>query len=134
MNLKKKLHFKKKSKGSVEFLKEQNIGGRSIIGTDIKFRLIFSAIAAGYNICFFKKIHYSFLSSTVRSIIETPLELYKVRRMVGDPAPFARPWFRGFAATVANRSLLLTTFFTVVDVAQRNFPDQTLGKSKHQDV
>jgi solute carrier family 25 carnitine/acylcarnitine transporter 20/29 len=64
------------------------------------------------------------LASTARAIVETPLELIKVRLQVGQP------WntgslMQGFTVTWIRTTGLMTTFFCLCDTFDRHFPTMT---------
>ena len=64
------------------------------------------------------------LASTARAIVETPLELIKVRLQVGQP------WntgslMQGFTVTWIRTTGLMTTFFILCDTFDRHLPQMT---------
>jgi len=75
-------------------------------------------------------------SSTARALIETPLELIKVRQQTGQrwlradnaaaaaraPLRELRGLYSGFGVTWARTMGLMTTFFVLVDALERNAP------------
>lgn len=61
------------------------------------------------------------VSSTARSIIETPLELIKVRRQVGAPWTI-RELYKGYGITWIRTSGLMCSFFIMVDSGERHVP------------
>ena len=61
-------------------------------------------------------------ASTVRALIETPLELAKVRRQVNSTWHF-RELYSGFSVTWFRCQGLMNTYFIVVDSLRRNYPD-----------
>ncbi|EDO31843.1 predicted protein [Nematostella vectensis] len=63
------------------------------------------------------------LGSTSRAIIETPLELAKVRRQTGQSWQF-RGLYKGFGVTWCRTMGLMTTYFILVDTGRRHFPEQ----------
>ena len=56
------------------------------------------------------------VASTARAVIETPLELIKVRRQVNQPWVF-RQLFTGFGVSWLRTTGLMTTFFILVQIA-----------------
>ncbi|KAL6078072.1 Mitochondrial carrier [Balamuthia mandrillaris] len=62
------------------------------------------------------------IASSARSVIETPLELIKVRRQVGEPWKVTE-LFKGFGVSWLRTVGLMTTFFILVDSAVRHIPD-----------
>jgi len=62
-------------------------------------------------------------ASTARAIIETPLELAKVRRQTGQSWQF-RNLYKGFGVTLARTMGLMCTYFILVDSMRRNMADQ----------
>lgn len=64
------------------------------------------------------------LASTCRSLVESPLELIKVRRQVGVSWDI-RSLYKGFGVTWMRTTGLMTTFFCLVDSMVRHAPDLT---------
>ncbi|XP_031569673.1 mitochondrial ornithine transporter 2-like [Actinia tenebrosa] len=62
-------------------------------------------------------------ASTARAIIETPLELAKVRRQTGQTWHF-KSLYRGFGVTWCRTMGLMCTYFMLVDSGRRHFPEQ----------
>jgi len=62
------------------------------------------------------------IASTIRALIECPLELIKVRRQVGAKWEM-RSLYSGFTVTWMRTIGLMTTFFILVDTGVRYFPD-----------
>jgi len=62
------------------------------------------------------------IASTARTFIETPLELIKVRRQVGQPWRFTEI-YTGLGVSWIRTVGLMTTFFMLVDTGVRHFPD-----------
>jgi solute carrier family 25 carnitine/acylcarnitine transporter 20/29 len=62
------------------------------------------------------------LSASVRSVIECPLELIKVRKQVNEQWNI-RSLFNGFTVTWVRTLGLMTTFFILVDTLVRHAPD-----------
>jgi len=60
-------------------------------------------------------------ASTIRSLIESPLELIKVRRQVGQPWKLTQ-LYTGFNVTWVRTVGLMTTFFVLVDSLVRHAP------------
>lgn len=61
-------------------------------------------------------------ASTARAIIETPLELAKIRRQTGQTWQF-KGLYRGFGVTWYRTMGLLCTYFILLDSGRRKFPD-----------
>ena len=61
-------------------------------------------------------------ASTVRSLIETPLELAKVRKQVNSTWQF-RHLYSGFFVTWLRCQGLMNTYFITVDTLRRHYPD-----------
>lgn len=61
-------------------------------------------------------------ASTTRAIIETPLELAKVRRQTGQTWQF-RGLYRGFGVTWCRTMGLMCTYFILLDSGRRHFPE-----------
>ena len=72
---------------------------RRVPGTDVQWRVLLGALTAG----------------TVRSVIETPLEAYKVRKQMKMPFA-ARDALSGFTSNWFRTCTLLTSFFVFVDI------------------
>jgi solute carrier family 25 carnitine/acylcarnitine transporter 20/29 len=62
------------------------------------------------------------LASTCRALVESPLELIKVRRQVGATWD-VRSLYNGFGVTWMRTTGLMTTFFILVDSMVRHAPD-----------
>ncbi|XP_065068972.1 mitochondrial substrate carrier family protein S-like [Rhopilema esculentum] len=62
-------------------------------------------------------------ASTARAIIETPLELAKVRRQTGQ-SWHLRGLYKGFGVTWCRTVGLMCTYFILVDTFRRNMSDQ----------
>lgn len=78
----------------------------------------------------------SFVASTARAIVETPLELIKVRLQVGTKWNYGS-LFQGFGVTWVRTIGLMTTFFVLCDTADRHFPTLSnaplIGKNRKLD-
>ncbi|KAK2567275.1 Acyl-coenzyme A diphosphatase NUDT19 [Acropora cervicornis] len=61
-------------------------------------------------------------ASTARAIIETPLELAKIRRQTGQTWQF-KGLYRGFGVTWYRTMGLMCTYFILLDSGRRKFPD-----------
>lgn len=61
-------------------------------------------------------------ASTARAIIETPLELAKVRRQTGQTWQF-KGLYRGFGVTWCRTVGLMTTYFIMVDSMRRHMSE-----------
>jgi solute carrier family 25 carnitine/acylcarnitine transporter 20/29 len=61
-------------------------------------------------------------ASTCRALVESPLELIKVRRQVGTPWDI-RSLYKGFGVTWMRTTGLMTTFFILVDSMVRHAPE-----------
>lgn len=59
-------------------------------------------------------------ATTARAIVETPLELLKVRAQLRAPWPRPRELFTGFALTWSRLYIALGSFFVLLDTAERN--------------
>lgn len=62
------------------------------------------------------------IASTARAIIETPLELAKVRRQTGQTWSF-RGLYQGFGVTWIRTVGLMTTYFILLDSIRRHYND-----------
>lgn len=62
------------------------------------------------------------IATSARAVIETPLELLKVRAQLGAAWPHARELYTGFALTWSRLYIALGTFFVIVDSADRHAP------------
>jgi len=62
------------------------------------------------------------LASTCRALVESPLELIKVRRQVGASWDM-RSLYKGFGVTWLRTTGLMTTFFILVDSMVRHAPE-----------
>ncbi|KAJ7378119.1 hypothetical protein OS493_024784 [Desmophyllum pertusum] len=61
-------------------------------------------------------------ASTTRAIIETPLELAKVRRQTGQSWQF-KGLYRGFGVTWCRTMGLMCTYFVLLDSGRRHLPE-----------
>ncbi|XP_068692048.1 mitochondrial substrate carrier family protein S-like isoform X1 [Montipora foliosa] len=61
-------------------------------------------------------------ASTARAIIETPLELAKIRRQTGQTWEF-KGLYRGFGVTWCRTMGLMCTYFILLDSGRRKFPE-----------
>jgi solute carrier family 25 carnitine/acylcarnitine transporter 20/29 len=62
------------------------------------------------------------IATTARAVIETPLELLKVRAQLGAAWPHARELYTGFSLTWSRLYIALGTFFVICDTADRHAP------------
>ena len=70
------------------------------------------------------------VATTLRSVIETPLEVLKVRRQCGTPYALAgttplavaRDLSTGFCLTWARLYIAMSTFFVLIDHTERHYP------------
>jgi len=62
------------------------------------------------------------IAATARCVIETPLELVKIRRQVGQPWKVVE-LYKGFGVSWIRTVGLMTSFFIFVDSGVRHFPE-----------
>jgi solute carrier family 25 carnitine/acylcarnitine transporter 20/29 len=62
------------------------------------------------------------IASTCRALVESPLELIKVRKQVGASWD-VKSLYKGFGVTWVRTTGLMTTFFVLVDSMVRHAPD-----------
>jgi len=62
------------------------------------------------------------VASTARAIVETPLEVIKVRLQVGTKWNYGS-LFQGFGVTWIRTVGLMTTFFVLCDTGERHIPE-----------
>lgn len=91
--------------GAFTFLRERGWGAMCVPGTSIEMRVIAAGVCAG----------------VVRSVVENPIELIKIRRQTLGSWQF-NELFHGLSITTARNSLLLTNFFILLDVSGRHVP------------
>lgn len=91
--------------GAYAWMRERDLGAQCVPGTFVQLRVIAGGICAG----------------VVRSVVENPIELIKIRRQTLGTWR-AGELFHGLSITTARNAMLLTNFFILLDVSGRHVP------------